>query len=69
MWIAMQLFSGYGSIASTSTSAGGVAYMAHVGGFVAGVVAALAYRLTLQNEPDSLLKRQYERDPMARRIW
>jgi membrane associated rhomboid family serine protease len=69
MWIAMQLVSGYGSIASTSASAGGVAYMAHVGGFVAGVVAALAYRITLQNEPDSLLKRQYDRDPFARRFW
>jgi membrane associated rhomboid family serine protease len=65
----MQLFSGYGSIASTSTSAGGVAYMAHVGGFVAGVLAAMFYRMTLQGEPDSLLKRQYDRDPMARRFW
>jgi len=69
MWIAMQLFSGYGSIASTSSSAGGVAYMAHIGGFVAGVLAALAYRFTLQSEPDSILKRQYDRDPMARRFW
>jgi membrane associated rhomboid family serine protease len=43
--------------------------MAHVGGFVAGVVAALAYRITLQDEPDSLLKRQYDRDPFARRFW
>ena len=65
---------GYGhrkndSIASTSSSAGGVAYMAHIGGFVAGVLAALAYRLTLQREPDSILKRQYDRDPMARRFW
>ncbi|MEI6525209.1 MAG: rhomboid family intramembrane serine protease [Planctomycetota bacterium] len=69
LWIAMQLFSGYGSIANTSASAGGVAYMAHVGGFVAGVLAALAYRMTVQSEPDSLLKRQYARDPKARRFW
>jgi membrane associated rhomboid family serine protease len=69
MWIAMQLFSGYGSIASTSSSAGGVAYMAHIGGFLAGVIAALAYRLTLHGEPDSILKRQYDRDPKARRVW
>lgn len=42
-WIALQLFSGVGSIAATDeTSAqGGVAYMAHVGGFFAGL--ALAY--------------------------
>ena len=42
-WIALQLFSGVGSIASTGSSpdVGGVAYMAHVGGFVAGVVLAV----------------------------
>jgi membrane associated rhomboid family serine protease len=69
LWIAMQLFSSVGSIASTSASAGGVAYMAHVGGFVAGVLAAVVYRLQLQQEPDSILRRQYDRDPMARRLW
>lgn len=69
MWIAMQLVSGYGSIASTNISLGGVAYMAHIGGFLAGVTLALPYRLGLQVEPDSILKRQYQRDPRARRIW
>jgi membrane associated rhomboid family serine protease len=69
MWIAMQLVSGYGSIASTSASAGGVAYLAHIGGFVAGVVAALIARMQLPAEPDSILKRQYDRDPLARRFW
>lgn len=38
-WIALQLVSGVGSIADTAqTEQGGVAYMAHVGGFVAGLV-------------------------------
>ncbi|MFN7625715.1 MAG: hypothetical protein ACK5PZ_02720, partial [Pirellula sp.] len=69
MWIAMQLFSSYGAIASTSTSAGGVAYLAHVGGFVAGAAAAMVYRLQLKTEPDSALKRSYQRDPYARRLW
>jgi membrane associated rhomboid family serine protease len=69
LWIAMQLFSSVGSIASTTASAGGVAYLAHVGGFVAGVLAALFYRMQLQQEPDSILRRQYDRDPMARRLW
>ncbi|MBF8261335.1 MAG: Rhomboid family intramembrane serine protease, partial [candidate division NC10 bacterium] len=32
----LQLFSGIGSVASTA-QAGGVAYMAHIGGFVAGL--------------------------------
>ena len=36
-WIVLQLFSGIGSIASTADT-GGVAYMAHIGGFVAGFV-------------------------------
>lgn len=39
LWIALQLFSGVGSIADTAqTDRGGVAFMAHVGGFFAGVV-------------------------------
>jgi len=36
-WFVLQLFSGIGSIAETSDT-GGVAYMAHVGGFVVGFV-------------------------------
>jgi membrane associated rhomboid family serine protease len=39
-WIALQLFSGVGSITDSAQTAdtGGVAYMAHVGGFAAGVL-------------------------------
>jgi membrane associated rhomboid family serine protease len=36
-WFILQLFSGIGSIAETADT-GGVAYMAHIGGFVAGFV-------------------------------
>jgi membrane associated rhomboid family serine protease len=36
-WIVIQLISGIGSIANTAES-GGVAYMAHIGGFVAGLL-------------------------------
>jgi membrane associated rhomboid family serine protease len=36
-WIVIQLISGFGSIASTAET-GGVAYLAHVGGFVAGLL-------------------------------
>jgi membrane associated rhomboid family serine protease len=42
-WFALQFFSGIGSIMS-ETDEGGVAYMAHVGGFVAGVLLALLLR-------------------------
>lgn len=69
MWIAMQLVSSVGSIASTTNELGGVAYMAHVGGFATGVVAAILCRIGLRQEPDSVLYRQYERDPNARRLW
>ncbi len=69
MWIAMQFVSSVGSIAATSESAGGVAYLAHVGGFVAGAVAAGLCRLTLRQEPESILKRQYDHDPHAHRWW
>jgi membrane associated rhomboid family serine protease len=36
-WIVIQLISGYGSVATTADT-GGVAYLAHVGGFFAGML-------------------------------
>ena len=42
MWIVLQFISGVGSIAQTS----GVAYMAHIGGFLAGVVLTFLFRAT-----------------------
>ncbi len=69
MWIVTQLISGFGSIAATSSAVGGVAYMAHIGGFAAGVVAALCCRFSIKREPDSVLYRQYLRDPRDERWW
>jgi membrane associated rhomboid family serine protease len=43
MWIVLQFFSGIGSIASTAET-GGVAYMAHIGGFVAGFILTFLLR-------------------------
>ena len=43
LWIVLQLFSGIGSVAS-SAQTGGVAYMAHIGGFLAGVVLTFMLR-------------------------
>ena len=48
MWAVLQFISGFGSLGGEQT--GGVAYMAHIGGFVAGVVAGLVFR-TVFNEP------------------
>jgi membrane associated rhomboid family serine protease len=69
MWIAAQFVSGYGAIATTSSSAGGVAYMAHIGGFVMGAAAALYCRVQIKEEPDTALARQYQRDPNSQRLW
>ena len=43
LWIVLQFFSGIGSIANTADT-GGVAYMAHIGGFVAGFVLTFFFR-------------------------
>jgi membrane associated rhomboid family serine protease len=45
-WIAIQLFSGVGTIAHTheTADAGGVAYMAHIGGFFAGFLLTFLFR-------------------------
>ena len=43
LWFVLQLFSGIGSIAVTADT-GGVAYMAHIGGFIAGIVLAFLLR-------------------------
>jgi len=43
IWIVLQFFSGIGSIANTEQT-GGVAYMAHIGGFLAGFVFTFLFR-------------------------
>jgi membrane associated rhomboid family serine protease len=44
-WIVLQFVSGFGSI-SNSAETGGVAYMAHIGGFLAGVILTFLFRAT-----------------------
>ena len=55
LWVVTQFVNGVGSIAATEeTAGGGVAYMAHLGGFVAGLVLAPAFaigRPTALNSP------------------
>ncbi|HZL55449.1 MAG TPA: rhomboid family intramembrane serine protease [Bryobacteraceae bacterium] len=41
-WFVVQLFSGYGSIASTHVTDSGVAWFAHIGGFLTGMVLVRA---------------------------
>jgi membrane associated rhomboid family serine protease len=49
LWILMQLVSGVGTLVARPTM-GGVAYLAHVGGFACGVVGALVFRRTARVE-------------------
>lgn len=44
-WIVLQFVSGVGSIAATANT-GGVAYMAHIGGFIAGCALTFLFRGT-----------------------
>jgi len=43
-WIGLQLLSGIGSLSTMNAGSGGVAYMAHIGGFAAGLVLTLFFR-------------------------
>jgi membrane associated rhomboid family serine protease len=43
MWAVLQFINGFGSIAVTEQT-GGVAYWAHIGGFVAGAICGLLFR-------------------------
>jgi len=43
-WIVLQFFSGVASITSAAADTGGVAFMAHIGGFVAGVILTFLLR-------------------------
>ncbi|MDP1880625.1 MAG: rhomboid family intramembrane serine protease [Parachlamydiaceae bacterium] len=53
VWFFLQLMSGAGSLYSTQDT-GGVAYMAHVGGFIAGLGVAFLFRATEPKTPSHL---------------
>jgi membrane associated rhomboid family serine protease len=55
LWGLLQFISGFGSLGSGGAS-GGVAFMAHVGGFVAGILLVFLFR----NPPEP---RRFRRDP------
>lgn len=41
-WFALQLLSGYSSVAEVASGSGGVAYFSHIAGFVTGLVVGWA---------------------------
>jgi membrane associated rhomboid family serine protease len=49
-WIVLQLFSGYAAIVEHTSQqrGGGVAYLAHIGGFIAGVILSFFFRHPLK---------------------
>lgn len=49
LWFVIQFISEIGSLANTE-GGGGVAYMAHIGGFIAGLVIAYLYRSTTSSQ-------------------
>jgi len=49
LWAAFQFINGIGAFAVTEQTGGGVAYMAHIGGFVAGVLAGIAFRVIFRD--------------------
>jgi len=44
LWFLLQLLSGVGSLATSSAGGGGIAFWAHIGGFVVGVMIGLVLR-------------------------
>lgn len=69
MWGLMQFIQGAGSLATIGKQTGGVAYAAHIGGFIAGVVMGLISRAKMKSEPDSVFRRIYRQDDRVRRYW
>jgi membrane associated rhomboid family serine protease len=61
MWFVVQLFSGVASL-GVETMTGGVAFFAHIGGFVAGVIITAVFLLVMPQPPvDQRRQMLYER--------
>ncbi len=68
LWIALQFFNGFGATAATEET-GGVAYGAHIGGFVTGMTVALVYKARGGHERPSRLTHAMQSDPENRSWW
>jgi len=68
VWIALQLLSGYMEMVDPTPGIGGVAYMAHIGGFFAGAILAMVLRVIIKKERENIFSRQAEHDK-SRRYW
>ena len=61
LWIALQFINGYGAIMVAQETVGGVAYGAHIGGFLAGAIIAMVMRLFIREKPNVLTGHPRER--------
>ncbi|MBC7812003.1 MAG: rhomboid family intramembrane serine protease [Burkholderiales bacterium] len=51
LWFVTQLFNGIGSLGANAQAGGGVAFFAHVGGFIAGALIAFLYTRAVPQPP------------------
>ena len=49
-WIVQQMFAGFGSLGVTEQNTGGVAWWAHIGGFIFGVVSGFIAKSAYKNK-------------------
>lgn len=62
MWFVLQLINGVGSLSVASDYGGGVAFFAHIGGFIAGVVLTFIFKAFIPQPPnDQRREMLYER--------
>jgi membrane associated rhomboid family serine protease len=64
MWFVLQLFNGFASLGVATMSTGGVAWFAHIGGFVVGLVVGVFVRAAVRRR-----KRRQPPDPWQYRQW
>ncbi len=68
LWILLQFVNGVGAIAMTEQT-GGIAYGAHIVGFLAGSAMALVHRLKTRHERASMMRHRYQLDDRSRILW
>ena len=68
LWIVLQFVNQWGATAATEET-GGVAYGAHIGGFLAGMAMGLVAKATGTRERPNRLTAAIESDPHNRRLW
>ncbi len=67
LWFVLQLFQGFGSLGTDAQYGGGVAFFAHIGGFVFGVVITLIFmRIVPQPPREERQQMLYERSDRYR---